>query len=320
MTDVLGWIWAVLSQALAPGSLPQLAVTMVRLSVPYIMAAVGEIIIEKAGVVNIGIEGTMLISAFTGTLITYFTGNPVLGLLAGVAVAILLGALHGAISVYLKGDQIVAGVGVNAFAMGITVVGLKLVWGGSQGQSAYTASIQPISLGPGINISPLFFVALAAALIGWWLLFRTTLGLKIRACGEDPKAAEAMGVNVERMRFLVTTLAASLFGLAGAYLSLDWTNAFTKNMTNGRGFIALANVAFSGWNPLLAIVGGLIFGFFEALALRLNAVLSVVMPSASVQMTYIVQAIPYIAVIIVVAIFAKRARAPSSLAKPYIKE
>lgn len=320
MPGSLSWLWAVLSQAFAPGSLPQLAVAMVRLSVPYIMAAVGEIIIEKAGIVNIGIEGTMLISAFTGTLTTYLTGNPILGLMAGVAVAIVLGALHGTISVYLKGDQIVAGVGINAFAMGITVVGLKLVWGGSQGQSAYTASIQPISFGPGVEVSPLFFVAIAAAVLAWWLLFRTTLGLKIRACGEDPKAAEAMGVRVERMRFLVTTLAASLFGLAGAYLSLDWTNAFTKNMTNGRGFIALANVAFSGWNPLIAIAGGLIFGFFEALALRLNAVLSVVLPSASVQMTYIVRAVPYIAVIAVVAAFAKRARAPSSLAKPYIKE
>lgn len=320
MPGSLSWLWAVLSQAFAPGSLPQLAVAMVRLSVPYIMAAVGEIIIEKAGIVNIGIEGTMLISAFTGTLTTYLTGNPILGLMAGVAVAIALGALHGTISVYLKGDQIVAGVGINAFAMGITVVGLKLVWGGSQGQSAYTASIQPISFGPGVEVSPLFFVAIAAAVLAWWLLFRTTLGLKIRACGEDPKAAEAMGVRVERMRFLVTTLAASLFGLAGAYLSLDWTNAFTKNMTNGRGFIALANVAFSGWNPLIAIAGGLIFGFFEALALRLNAVLSVVLPSASVQMTYIVRAVPYIAVIAVVAAFAKRTRAPSSLAKPYIKE
>ncbi len=281
--------------------------------VPLLLGATGEIIVEKSGVVNIGIEGIFLLSALTSTIVDYFTnGNLGLALLVGIATGAAVGVLHGVISVYLRGDQIVAGVGVNMFAYGIAVVALVSIWK-TFGNSPSVATIPSIMIF-GESMSPLVPTSIVIAIIAWYFLFRTNAGLRLRACGENPRAAEAMGINVLRIRFLATIVGAALAGLGGAYLSIDWVGQFTKEISAGRGFIALANVAFSNWNPLMAIVGALIFGFFDAVAIYLSIV------SMQPALAYLFKIIPYVGTLAVVAIFARRAKLPASLGVPYIKE
>ncbi|MDJ0270950.1 MAG: ABC transporter permease [Aigarchaeota archaeon] len=280
--------------------------------VPLLLGAVGEIITERAGVVNIGIEGIFLLSALTSAVVSFYTGNVTLAILVGLATGAVVGVLHGIISVYLRGDQIVSGVGLNLFAYGIGVITLITLWN-TFGNSPPVKTVPKISIA-GRPISPLTFITIAIAIAAWYFLFKTNAGLRLRACGEDPRAAEAMGVNIMRVRFLATILGATLAGLGGVYLSVDWVGQFTKEISAGRGFIALANVAFSNWNPLLAIIGAYIFGFFDASAIYLS------ITSAQPILTYLFKAIPYLGTLAVAAIFVGRARIPAALGKPYIKE
>ena len=280
--------------------------------IPLVLAGVGEIITEQSGVVNIGIEGVMLLSALTSGVVAYFTGSVFLGLLIGTATGLALGLLHGVLGVYLKGDQIVVGVGVNLFAYGIAVVTLVTLWG-TYGSSPQLPTVPKVEIA-GYPVSPLLPVSIVISIAAWYFLFYTNYGLKLRACGEDPRSAEAMGVNVNRTRLIATLIGASLAGLAGGHLSLDWVGQFTKEITAGRGFIALANVVFSKWNPLYALVGGFIFGFFDSLAIYLS------ITSMNPSMAYLFKTVPYVATLLVVAAFMRKARMPPSLGKPYIKE
>jgi len=281
---------------------------------PLLLATVGEIINEKSGVVNIGIEGTMLFSAFVAALVTAISNNPWLGLAGGIAGGVALGLLHGFISVYLKGDQIISGIGINMLAYGLCVMGLVMTWH-SFGASP-PVPILPSAAVAESSISVLTPVAIVVAVLAWLFLTRTGTGLRLCACGEDPRAAEAMGVNVELTRFLATVGGAALMGVAGAFLVVGWIGQFTRQITSGMGFIALANVAFSNWNPLLAILGAYIFGFFNAIPYVLQ------MAAGFARYAYLVKTIPYLATVAVLAIIARRARAamPRALGKPYIKE
>ncbi len=281
--------------------------------VPILLASIGEIINERSGVVNIGLEGILTLAAFTATVLTFTTGNPCLGLIIGLLVGTASGILHGVISVYLRGDQIICGIGFNAFAYGISVMGLVTIWQ-QHGASPPVDTLPMITIAGRYSISPLTILALLIAVIAWYWLFKTSSGLKLRACGEDPHAAEAMGVNVLRTRFLATILGATLAGLGGAYLAVGWIGQFTRAIAAGRGFIALANVAFSNWNPILAILGSFIFGFFDVLSTYLQIKVQ------AIALTYPLKAIPYIGTLIVVATFIGRARMPKALGKPYIKE
>ncbi len=280
--------------------------------VPLLLGAVGEIITERSGVVNIGIEGIFLLSALTSAVVCFYTNNIVLALLVGLITGSLVGVLHGIISVYLRGDQIVSGVGLNLFAYGVGVITLITLWN-TFGNSPPVKTVPKIIIAR-YPVSPLTFIAIIIAVLAWFFLFKTNAGLRLRACGEDPRAAEAMGVNIMRVRFLATILGATLAGLGGAYLSIDWVGQFTKEISAGRGFIALANVAFSNWNPLLAIIGAYIFGFFDALAIYLS------ITSTQPTLAYLFKVIPYLGTLAVVAIFVGRARIPAALGKPYIKE
>lgn len=281
---------------------------------PLLVASVGEIINERAGVVNIGIEGIMLLSAFTSTLAAALTGSPWLGLLVGMATGSAIGVLHGAISVFLNGDQIISGIGINMFAYGLCVMGLVRVWH-SYGASPSISTVPSFSIGES-SVSLLTLPAIPIAIAAWYLLNRTGLGLKIRACGEDPRSAEAMGVNVRFVRFWTTVLGATLMGYAGSFLVIAWIGQFTKDITSGIGFIALANVAFSNWNPMLAILGAYIFGFFNAVPYLLQ------ISMGFARYAYLVKTIPYIATVAVLAAVARRAKLamPRALGKPYIKE
>jgi len=287
--------------------------TALRAMVPLTLAAIGEVITERAGVVNIGLEGIMLLSALGAAYVSYFTSSALLGILVAILVATAIGVAHGVLSVYLKGDQIVSGVGVNMFAYGIAVLVLIKTWG-SYGQSPWLPSLRKIPAGPLGDISIFIPLTFIISILSYYFIFNTEAGLRLRAVGEKPEAADAMGINVFRVRFLATIIGSAYSGLAGGYLCIEYVSQFTKQMTAGRGFIALANVVFSNWNPILALVGGLIFGFFDGLATYLQII------TMSPSMAFLLKTIPYLATLVIVSIAIGRVRPPASIGKPYSRE
>jgi len=290
--------------------------------VPLLLASTGEIITERSGIVNIGLEGIMVLSAFTAALASFYL-SPLTGLILGMIIGLLSGLLHGFISIYLKGDQIIVGIGYNIFSYGLSIMGLIAVWR-QHGSSPPVDKIGLIHLYLPIgrvSLSILSIVSILLAILTWHILFHTGLGLRLRACGEDPKSAEALGINVYRMRLYSTMIGGLLTGLAGAYLSVGWIGQFTRDISAGRGFIALANVAFSGWNPLLAIIGAMVFGLFDTLSIYLPIKIQVLYPHARIaSLAYLFNTLPYIATLTVVSLAIGRVRMPASLGKPYIKE
>lgn len=282
-------------------------------SVILVLAAVGEILTEKSGIVNIGIEGMMLISGLAAAVATHHTGNPWVGVLVAMAVGGILGLVHGVASAKLKANQIVLGIGLNMFAIGLAVAVLISVWG-NPGHSSPLPRIPTLSIG-GCPFNPFFLIAVGVSVAAYHILTRTGLGLTIASCGENPRSAEAMGVRVELVQTLVTGLAGILHGLAGAVLVLGYVGSFTRDVTAGRGFVALAIVVVSNWNPLAALAAGYLFGVAEVLALTLQAIYGM-----ALGISELLNIIPYIAAIIAVALYGIKARAPSQLGKPYIKE
>jgi simple sugar transport system permease protein len=283
--------------------------------VPITLAAIGETIEESAGLFNIGLEGMMLISALTGALGAEYTGSAVGGLLVGLSTGALLGLVFGVINTYWKGDQLITGVGINLLALGF--VAFMLVNLGAPGFHIVPRDVQIklIPLGVGA-VSPLVFVTVAMAFVVYWLLHRTQLGIRIKAVGENPAAADVAGISVNAVRLGTAIAAGALIGLAGAYLSVDWFGAVTKEITAGRGFIALAIVVFSGLNPLLALLGGFIFGFFDGFATWVSTYPKIkeIIPWQFVAMA------PYIVTLLVVAGAIGRVRFPKALGIPYLRE
>ena len=283
--------------------------------VPITLAAIGETIEESAGLFNIGLEGMLLISALTGALGAEYTGSAVGGLLVGLSTGALLGLVFGVINTYWKGDQLITGVGINLLALGF--VAFMLVNLGAPGFHTVPRDVQIklIPLGVGA-LSPLVLVTVAMAFVVYWLLHRTQLGIRIKAVGENPAAADVAGISVNAVRLGTAIAAGALVGLAGAYLSVDWFGAVTKEITAGRGFIALAIVVFSGLNPLLALLGGFIFGFFDGFATWVATYPKIkeIIPWQFVAMA------PYIVTLLVVAGAIGRVRFPKALGTPYLRE
>ena len=283
--------------------------------VPITLAAIGETIEESAGLFNIGLEGMLLISALTGALGAEYTGSAVGGLLVGLSTGALLGLVFGVINTYWKGDQLITGVGINLFALGF--VAFMLVNLGAPGFHTVPRDVQIklIPLGVGA-LSPLVLVTVAMAFVVYWLLHRTQLGIRIKAVGENPAAADVAGISVNAVRLGTAIAAGALVGLAGAYLSVDWFGAVTKEVSAGRGFIALATVVFSGLNPLLALLGGFIFGFFDGFATWVATYPKIkeIIPWQFVAMA------PYIVTLLVVAGVIGRVRFPKALGTPYFRE
>ncbi len=282
--------------------------------IPITLAAIGEIVTEKAGVVNIGLEGIMLLSAFVAAVAAEATGSPWLGLLAGLATGTLIGLLHGIISAYLKGDQIISGVGINILALGFVPFGIIVVWNVA-GYHPVPPEVQVPRL-PLLGISPLVPITIAIAIATHLLLYRTRLGMAIRAVGENPEAADTVGIRVERVQLLATAYGASLAGLGGAFLSIDWLSEITKEISAGRGFIALALVNFANWNTILALGGGLLFGALWTIAewFKTMAEIKAVIPVT------LINTIPYIATLAVTAGFIGRSRPPAWIGRPYKRE
>lgn len=292
-----------------------LIINALHAMVPITVTATGEILSERTGLVNIGMEGILLVSAFTA-VVGAEAGGPLVGLLVGMLTGALIGLIHGIITIYFRGDQTISGVGINVLGAGLVAFGLVWQWGQAGfHQVPRDARLPHIATSLG-SLSPMVFVAIALALLTYYLINYTNLGLKMKAVGENPAAADAAGVSVERVRLFGAIYAGALAGLAGAYLSIDWLATVTRSLPAGRGFIALATVVFSGLNPLLAIVGGLIFGFFDGLALVVSTSREItrVIPYQFIQM------LPYVVTLLVVTGVIGRARFPKASGQPYRRE
>jgi len=291
-----------------------------RLATPIAYGSLGGLFSERAGIVNIGLEGMMLTGAFAGVTVSYFTGSPWLGVLAAVLVGGLLGFLHGLVTVRFAGDQIVSGTGINIFALGFTAYMSQIFWG-SRGASESVQGLDPVSIpllkdvpiiGDVIGThSPLVYLAIVITVLSYIVLFKTPFGLRIRAVGERPDAADTAGINVFKTKYLCLIISGMLAGLGGAFLSLGHLSLFALGMTGGRGFIALAAMILGKWMPLGAFGASMLFGFTDALQMRLQA-LGILPPQ-------IILAIPYILTIAVLAGVVGKAIPPSNY-KPYVKE
>jgi len=280
--------------------------------VPITLTAVGEIVGETAGLFNIGLEGTLLISAFAAAIAAGAAG-PTVGLLVGMGIGAAIGLVFSIINTYWKGTQMVTGIGINLFAMGFVAFGLIKL--GAPGFHAVPRAAQLAKWRTPMGaMSPLILVALILPFVVYWFLKRTRAGLILKAVGEAPEAADVAGIRVNRVRLLATTFGGLLAGLAGAYMSVAWMGLVTKEFSAGRGFIALATVVFSGLNPLLALLGGFIFGFFQGLAEWMKTLPSKPIPSQFVSM------LPYIVTLLVVSGAIGRVRFPKALGEPYKRE
>ena len=279
--------------------------------VPLVLTAVGEIIGETAGLFNIGLEGILLMSAFTGVMGAQ-AGGPWVGLLTGMLTGGVMSLIFSVITTYLRGNQMIAGIGINLFAMGFVAFGMSARGVSSLSQGERLFAIQtPLGMG----ISPVVIIAVVMPILAYFFLKRTRAGLILKAAGENPEAADVAGINVLRVRLLATTFGGILAGLAGAYISVSWVGSVTKDISAGRGFIALATVVFSGLNPLLALIGGFIFGFFESLAVWIRN-----LPALKGIPTQFIAMVPYVVTLLVVAGVIGRVRFPKALGEPYKRE
>jgi ABC-type uncharacterized transport system permease subunit len=302
--------------------LVNLIAATLRVATPILLAAIGETFAERAGILNLGIEGTMFFGAFIGFFAADVTGSLWIGLGAAVLSGLLAGLLMAVLSVTLGVNQHVSGLGITLLLGGLALFGFRLQYGGR----STPPSIEPfgqISPFEGIPVlGPIFqqylltyITFLVIVPLAWWLLYRTSFGLKIRAAGENPEAVDAAGVNVFRIRYIALTIGGGLMAAGGAFLSLSQLGAFTHGIISGRGWVAIALVIFGNWDPIRVMGGALIFGGTFALQLRLQAMgLELPVPYE----TFL--ALPYIVTIIALVIAGRNASYPAALLKPYRRE
>jgi simple sugar transport system permease protein len=293
--------------------------TMLVAGTPLLYSTLGEIYAERSGVMNLGVEGMMIMGAVTAFIVGKITESLLLAVLAAVLVGIALSLIHAFVSITMRGNQIVSGLALTMFGLGLSsVIGIKYI--GSPGISFNPIKIPFLSqiplLGPIFRRDALFYLSIMLAVVMWYILFRTKIGIRIRACGENPAAADALGVNVSLIRYVCTAIGGGLAGLGGAYLSTVTAPFWVDGMTAGRGWIAIALVIFSFWSPLRAMVGAYLFGGIEAIQFNLQAY---GIP------TDVLGMMPYIATIVVM-IFSvsetmrKRLGAPAALGVPFVRE
>lgn len=307
-----------------------------RVAAPLILASMAGLFSERSGIIDIGLEGKMLGAAFAAGAAAHYTGSPWLGLVFGIVASMGLALIHGFACVTHKGNQVVSGVAINFLVAGLTVV-LGIAWFSRGGQ---TPSLPPEArflplvwpgaaeigaipvIGPvysellsGHNI--LVYVALAIVPFTWWVVFHTRFGLRLRAVGEAPNAVDTAGISVDLLRYMAVLCAGLLCGVAGTYLSLGQNASFVPHMTAGQGYIALAALIFGKWRPWQAFGACLLFGFLDAVSVRLQGV---PMPGIGVVPVQFIQALPYILTVVLLAGFIGKAVAPKAIGVPYIKE
>jgi len=313
-----------------------LVASTLRVSVPLILCALAGSLSERSGVIDLGLEGKMLLTAFATAAVGVTTASLPLALVAALAVGVLLSMLHGYACVSHGGDQVVLGMAITMTAAGLTVV-LGIAWFAQGGQTppvpdglrlgswlggAATVVAQVPVAGPALALAffghhPLVYGALALVAVVWWLLYRTRFGLRLRAAGENPAMVDAAGVSVQALRYQALALNGLLSGLAGAYLVLAQNPSFMPQMTAGRGYMALAALIFGKWHPVGALWACLLFGFLDAVSIRLQGAELPLLGAVPVQA---IQALPYVLTVVLLAGFIGRAVAPRALGRPYVKE
>jgi simple sugar transport system permease protein len=294
-----------------------------RMATPLILGTLGEAFTERAGILNLSIEGTMLMGASMGFVVAYLTGNLGLGLLCAALVGALMGLLMAFLSVTLGAQQHVAGLGITFLGTGLSFYLYRLLIAPEGGVPPTIAPLRPTAipglsqvpiLGPTIFSQPaLTYLALLLVPIVGFVFYRTTLGLKITAIGQNPKAADTAGIDVFRIRFLCLLIAGALSGIAGGFFSMVQSSQFLPGMTAGRGWVCIALVIFCNWSPYRILGGALLFGGIDAIQTTFSA-LGVPFPYR------ILQLLPYVFTIIVLAAVARRATYPAALLKPYRRE
>jgi simple sugar transport system permease protein len=313
----------------------QILDSALRLATPLLFACLAGLFSERAGIFDIGLEGKMLIAAFFSAAIAFTTGSVWLGLLAGIAASLVWSLIHGLASIVYRGNQLISGVALNFLASGLTVV-VGLSWfklGGKTPALPREARFGTIDLpfAEGLSGIPFFgplysevlsghtilvYVALLCVPLSWYILFRTRFGLRLRAVGENPAAVDTAGISVFRLRFSAVLICGVLCGLAGAYLATGLGAGFVREMTAGRGYIALAALIFAKWRPWYALYATFLFGLLEAIANRYPSLDLgfIVLPSQ------FMQALPYILTVVILAGFVGKATPPRAGGEPYVKE
>lgn len=282
----------------------------IRLAAPLILAALGGLFSERSGVINIALEGLMLAGAFTAAAVTYATGSPWIGLIAAIAAGVCVALVHAVACIRYRADQVVVGTAIN-----IMMIGLPGFLSGALFLSS--GSTPPLRIDQLVPRAPIV-AAFALVPITWYVLYRTPFGLRLRAVGENPAAADAAGIDVWRIRYSGVLLSGALAAIGGAYLSIGQSSLFTRNMTSGRGFIALAALIFGKWRPVQTLLACLFFGFTEAITIQMQGVVK--LPSGEDIPVQFIQMVPYVLTIVVLAGFIGHSRPPRALGRAYEKE
>jgi len=294
----------------------------IRIATPILLAALGEVFLERSGVINLGMEGIMLMGALFGVIGASISGNTWIGLMTAMASGLIVALIFGLSVITLRSNQIVAGAAVNIVALGLTTFLNRVIFGiRPLPVQVNVLSPWPVPILSKIPVlgyiffeqDPLVYLAYFVIIISTFILFRTTWGLKIRSVGEHPRAADTVGISVIKWRYICIMFNGIMCGIAGASLSLVQLNTFMDNMTSGRGFIAMAAVIFGRWNPIGTTLASLVFGGASALQLRLQAF------EIGIS-NQILLMIPYLLTLIGVIIFRGQTATPKALAKPYAKE
>ncbi|MEJ5313760.1 MULTISPECIES: ABC transporter permease [Anaerolinea] len=290
-----------------------------RVATPLILGTLGELFSERSGILNLGIEGTMFLGAFTGFAVAYLTGSLWLGLLAAVLAGMLAGLLMGLFTVTLGVNQHVSGLGITLLMTGISLFLYRVIFGERSVQPSIPTfpKVSPFGdtpvLGPIFEQYLLTYIAIALVPLVWWLLYRTSFGLRLRAVGENPEAADAAGVNVFRIRYIALAIGGGLMAAGGAFLSLAQLGSFIFGIIAGRGWVCIALIIFANWIPSRVLWGALLFGGVSALQLRLQA--------TGAQLPYeLFLALPYLVTILALVLAGRSAAAPAALLKPYRRE
>jgi len=316
-------------------TLLQVLDSTVRLATPLLLACLAGLFSERAGIFDIGLEGKMLMAAMLSAAVAYVSGSVWLGLLAGIGASLLLAALHGLASITFRGNQLISGVAINFLAAGLSVL-IAQDWfsqGGRTPSLTGGARFEPITLPfadalAGVPVvGPIYqqlisghtlpvYLAFLCVPLTWWVLYRTRFGLRLRAVGENPAAVDTAGISVVELRYAAVMICGLLCGIAGAYLATALQAGFIKDMTAGRGYIALAALIFAKWRPWYALGACLLFGFLQAIALRFQ---SIDLGGITIPVQ-VMDALPYILTVVILAGFVGRAIPPRAGGEPYVKE
>jgi general nucleoside transport system permease protein len=292
--------------------------TMIALSTPFLFAALGETFSQLSGVVNLGVDGIMLLAGFFAFYAVFLTGNVWLGLLLAMLVGLIMGLMMSFVSVTLKAQQGISGIGLQMFGLGMSSLLFKVLVGTVTSVSGFRPVKIPLLgdipfIGPILfNNNVLVYSAFLLVPLSWWVLEKTTLGLKIKAVGQNPAAADSVGINVNRIRYFSVCLGAVLAGIAGASLSISIANLFQDNLTSGQGFIAVALVYFGGWSPVGVLGGALLFSLANSAQLWLQ-VLGIDVPASLAVM------LPYVLTIVVLTVAVNRGKQPAALNKQFFR-